>query len=53
MKHEQADAQRRKPWVPMKIEKVGKLTETILQGGGKLSPVGDDPGEHRKTKGMG
>jgi hypothetical protein len=40
----------RKQWLPMRIEEVGKLTETILQGGGKLSPTGGDPGENRKQK---
>jgi len=34
----------------MKIEEVGKMTEIILTGGGKCSPMGGDPGEHRVEK---
>jgi hypothetical protein len=42
----------RKQWLPMKIEEVGKLTETILTGGGKNSPGPADPGEVRKPPGQ-
>jgi hypothetical protein len=48
MKHEQAVPQQRKPWVAIKIEEVGKLTETILGGGGKCTFIGGDTGEDRK-----
>jgi len=41
---------RRKKWLPMKIEEVGKLIETLLGGQGKLSRANTDPGEPRKTK---
>lgn len=29
---------------------VGQIQEMVLQGGGKLSPIGGDPGEARKQK---
>jgi hypothetical protein len=53
MRHDQPNIQQRKPWIPLKVEAVGKLTETILGGGGKLSPPFNDPGEPRKPPGMG
>ena len=40
-----------KPWVPIKIEVVGKLTETILGGTGKNSPGTFDSGDPRKPPG--
>ena len=48
MKHAQVVPPQRKPWVSLKIEEVGKLTETILTGGGKCTFIGGDPGENRK-----
>ena len=50
MRDNESDARRRQ-WLPIKIEFVGKLTETILGGGGKCSPMAGDPGDGRKNKG--
>jgi hypothetical protein len=50
MKQEQAVPKRRKPWISMKITEVGNLTETILEGGGKISAMSGDTGEPRKQK---
>ena len=38
-------------WKPMSMELIGDIGEVIQGGGGKLSSVGTDPGESRKTKG--
>lgn len=38
----------RAPWETMSLEEVGRLADVIQIGGGKLSPVGGDPGESRK-----
>jgi hypothetical protein len=51
MKQDQKVPQQRKTWVPIKIEEVGKLTDTILAGGGKCSLLGGDPGDGRKQMG--
>jgi hypothetical protein len=39
---------RRASWEAMKLDEVGRLSEVIRQGGGKLTPPGGDPGESRK-----
>jgi hypothetical protein len=49
------DGKRRQPsqsssWQPMALTYVGDIGEVLHGGGGKLSPVAVDPGEHRKTK---
>jgi hypothetical protein len=43
----------RQPWSPMEVQFLGDLAELVQGGGGKMSTVGDDPGENRKTMGMG
>ena len=37
-------------WEPIELTYVGRLDEVLLQGGGKLSQTGGDPGEPRKEK---
>ena len=37
-----------KNWEPMKVEEVGHVGKVLQGGGGKLTPVGGDPGENRK-----
>jgi hypothetical protein len=37
-------------WEPIELAYVGRLDEVLLQGGGKLSQTGGDPGEPRKEK---
>ena len=51
MTSKEADSDR-KQWLSIKIEEVGKLTDTILTGGGKTSPGPADPGEVRKPPGQ-
>jgi len=41
----------KKPWEPMELKYINKIKDIILQGGGKLSLTGGDPGEGRKQKG--
>jgi hypothetical protein len=41
---------RKKEWTPMKVVELGKATDMIKGGGGKLSLAGGDPGEGRKQK---
>ena len=40
-------------WKPMSMELIGDIGEVIQGGGGKLSSIGTDPGESRKTSGQG
>ncbi len=42
------DSEKRKDWTPMKVLLVGKATDLIKGGGGKLSIAGGDPGEGKK-----
>jgi hypothetical protein len=37
-------------WEPMKVTDVGHVSEVLQGGGGKLTPVGGDPGEMRKQQ---
>ena len=40
-------------WEPMALESIGKVSDVVQQGGGKLTLVGGDPGEPlRKPKGQ-
>lgn len=39
-----------KSWDSMKVTKVGHVGDVLQGGGGKLSPVGGDPGENKKQK---
>jgi len=39
---------RKKNWAPMKVVVLGKATDLIKGGGGKLSIAGGDPGEGKK-----
>jgi hypothetical protein len=50
MQQEQTFSKKRKPWVSLEIREVGKLAETILQGGGKITAAGGDPGEPLKQQ---
>jgi len=43
--------ERKKPWEPMKLERVGHVGEVVQGGGGKLSLPMGDPGESRKQSG--
>lgn len=40
----------KKTWTPMKVSSIGKATDLIKTGGGKLSLAGGDPGEGKKQK---
>ncbi len=42
------DCEERKSWVSMKVVLIGKATDMIKGGGGKLSLSGGDPGEGKK-----
>ena len=35
-------------WEPMRLTHLGDVGDVVRTGGGKLSPVGGDPGEARK-----
>ena len=48
MKGEEAT---RKPWETPGLSRQGHLAEVVQQGGGKLTPSPNDPGEIRKPKG--
>jgi hypothetical protein len=39
---------KRKKWLPMQLKSLGKATDLIKGGGGKLSAAGGDPGEGKK-----
>lgn len=43
----------RKPWATPRLECLGKASQLLRSGGGKLSCVGGDPGEMRLQKGGG
>ena len=47
------DQEGRQAWEPMRIALIGNIGEVVQGGGGKLSSVGTDPGESRKTTGQG
>lgn len=40
----------KKAWTPMKVVSLGKATDLIKGGGGKISSAGGDPGEGKKQK---
>jgi len=42
------NSEKRKDWTPMKVVLLGKATDLIKGGGGKLSVAGGDPGEGKK-----
>ncbi len=42
------DQANKQPWQEMELTYLGDAAELIQSGGGKLTPVGGDPGEHRK-----
>jgi hypothetical protein len=41
-----------KKWSPMQVKSLGKATDLIKGGGGKLSLSGGDPGEGKKQKSL-
>ena len=41
---------KKKDWTPMKVSALGRATDLIKTGGGKLSLTGGDPGEGKKQK---
>ena len=41
----------KQPWESPKLTYVGRVRDVVQIGGGKLSPVGGDPGESRKQMG--
>lgn len=41
-------SEKKKKWAPMQIKSLGKATDLIQGGGGKLSLAGGDPGEGKK-----
>ena len=49
-KKQETSKETRKDWEPMKVAEVGHVGKVLQGGGGKLSPVGGDPGENRKQK---
>jgi hypothetical protein len=40
-----------RPWQPMAVRLVGTVATLVLNGQGKLSALGGDPGEPRKQQG--
>ncbi len=42
--------QTKKTWRPARLTYIGKVSEIVHQGGGKLSAPAGDPGEPRKQK---
>jgi len=48
--HQDQDHTHRLPWQRMTLSRAGRVPEVIQQGGGKLTPMGGDPGEPRKEK---
>ena len=47
----QTKQQNQRPeWQPMKLVYLGKVSEVVQVGGGKLTPPAADPGEPKKTK---
>jgi hypothetical protein len=47
------DRKLRAAWEPMKLDDLGRLTDVIQQGGGKLSSSPGDTGEPRKVPSTG
>jgi hypothetical protein len=45
--------ERRKEWAPMRVSSLGKATDLIKGGGGKLSVSAGDTGDTRKNPGQG
>jgi len=43
----------KKPWKPPILSYRGDIAGIVRGGGGKLSPMGGDPGESRKQRGSG
>jgi hypothetical protein len=43
----------KQPWEAMRLTDLGDIRTVVKGGGGKLSLVGTDPGESRKTPGGG
>jgi hypothetical protein len=43
----------KRSWEPITLRYVGHVGDVLRGGGGKLSPVGGDPGEFRKPEGGG
>jgi hypothetical protein len=41
----------RRQWVSPAVKLVGTIAEVLKGGGGKMSVIGGDPGEHRKQTG--
>lgn len=39
-----------KKWSPMQVKSLGKATDLIKGGGGKISASGGDPGEGKKQQ---
>lgn len=39
---------KKQPWQEMELTYLGDAAELIQGGGGKLTAIGGDPGEHRK-----
>ena len=45
--------QMKRTWEPMELRTVGKVSDVVQQGGGKITLTGGDPGEPlRKPKGQ-
>jgi hypothetical protein len=42
----------KQPWEPMELTYVGEIGDVLQGGGGKLSPVFNDPGDTRKPPGQ-
>jgi hypothetical protein len=40
----------KKKWHPAKLTYIGKVSEIVQQGGGKISTPAGDPGEPRKQR---
>jgi len=47
------DATPKKVWDPPMLTYCGNLAEIVRGGGGKLSPLGGDPGDSRKQRSSG
>jgi len=41
---------KKRDWTPMRVASIGKATDLIKGGGGKLSAAGGDPGEGKKQQ---
>jgi len=47
------EQKQRTPWESMKLDDIGRLTDVIQQGGGKITITTGDPGEPRKVPATG